>query len=81
MTIRTRRMDGNVEIRIAKNGVGISEDKRRASSSPFSRRSRRSGTGLGLSMTYDIVTGGHGGTIEVESVEGKGAAFVVRLPG
>ncbi len=36
--------------------------------------------GLGLSLSYDIVTQGHGGTLTVESEEGKGATFIVMLP-
>jgi len=35
---------------------------------------------LGLSLAYDIVTKGHGGTIECESVEGQGTTFIVKLP-
>ena len=38
------------------------------------------GTGLGLSLAYDMVTKGHGGTLEVESKEGTGATFIVKLP-
>ncbi|NBB22916.1 histidine kinase, partial [Runella sp. CRIBMP] len=38
------------------------------------------GTGLGLSLAYDIVTKGHGGMIEVESMEGEGTTFIMRLP-
>lgn len=38
------------------------------------------GTGLGLSLAYDIVTKGHGGTIEVETKEGEGITFTVKLP-
>ncbi len=38
------------------------------------------GTGLGLSLSYDIVTQGHRGTMTVEGDEGEGAAFVVTLP-
>ena len=37
------------------------------------------GTGLGLSLAYDIITKGHGGTMEVESVEGEGTTFIVKL--
>ncbi len=37
-------------------------------------------TGLGLSLSYDIVTQGHGGTLAVESTEGEGATFVITLP-
>ncbi len=36
---------------------------------------------LGLSLSYDIVTQGHGGTLTVESTEGEGATFVITLPG
>jgi signal transduction histidine kinase len=38
------------------------------------------GTGLGLSLAYDIVTKGHGGSLEVESTEGVGTEFIIKLP-
>ena len=38
------------------------------------------GTGLGLSLAYDIVTKGHGGSLEVESTEGIGTEFIITLP-
>ena len=37
-------------------------------------------TGLGLSFAYDIVTKGHGGTLEVQSTEGVGSEFIITLP-
>lgn len=37
-------------------------------------------TGLGLGLSHDVVTQGHGGTLTVEGEEGKGATFIVRLP-
>ncbi len=38
------------------------------------------GTGLGLSLSYDIITKGHGGELKVVSTEGEGAAFIIQLP-
>jgi len=38
------------------------------------------GTGLGLSLSYDIITKGHGGTLKVETMEGEGTKFVIQLP-
>ncbi|MDB4903696.1 MAG: hypothetical protein JWQ63_2977 [Mucilaginibacter sp.] len=38
------------------------------------------GTGLGLSLTYDMLVKGHGGSIQVNSIEGNGAEFIVLLP-
>ncbi len=46
----------------------------------FTTKPPGEGTGLGLSLSYDIVTKGHGGTLEVETKEGEGATFVVKLP-
>jgi signal transduction histidine kinase len=46
----------------------------------FTTKPPGEGTGLGLSLAYDIVTKGHGGEIEVESAPGAGTTFVVRLP-
>jgi len=38
------------------------------------------GTGLGLSLTYDMVVKGHGGSIQVNSVDGEGSEFIIQLP-
>jgi two-component system NtrC family sensor kinase len=45
----------------------------------FTTKPTGKGTGLGLSLAYDIVTKGHGGTLEVESIEGVGTTFVIKL--
>jgi signal transduction histidine kinase len=46
----------------------------------FTTKPTGEGTGLGLSLSYDIVTKGHDGNLSVTSNEGKGSQFVVRLP-
>ncbi|MFV1981755.1 MAG: ATP-binding protein, partial [Rhodothermia bacterium] len=70
-----------IEIRISDNGPGIPEKVKARIFEPFfTTKPTGSGTGLGLSMSYDIVTKGHGGSLEVESAEGEGATFIVRLP-
>lgn len=46
----------------------------------FTTKPTGEGTGLGLSLAYDIITKGHGGALEVESVEGEGTTFIVKLP-
>jgi len=46
----------------------------------FTTKPTGEGTGLGLSLTYDIVVKGHGGTIEVNSVPGEHSEFIVNLP-
>jgi signal transduction histidine kinase len=79
--VNTSRVDKHIEIRVRDNGPGIPEKVKARIFEPFfTTKPTGSGTGLGLSMSYDIVTKGHGGTLEVESQEGEGATFVVRLP-
>jgi signal transduction histidine kinase len=46
----------------------------------FTTKPSGEGTGLGLSLSHDIVTTGHGGTLTVESREGEGTEFVLTLP-
>ena len=81
VTVSTTRIGSEVEIRIGDNGPGIPDHVKSKIFEPFfTTKPTGSGTGLGLSMSYDIVTKGHNGSLEVESVEGEGATFVVRLP-
>ena len=81
VTVSTRRVGEHVEIRVVDNGPGIPEDVRAKIFEPFfTTKPTGSGTGLGLSLSYDIVTQGHGGTLAAESTPGQGAAFVMRLP-
>jgi two-component system NtrC family sensor kinase len=70
-----------VLITVSDNGSGIPDNIREKIFQPFfTTKPTGQGTGLGLSMSYDIVTKGHGGTIEVESEEGIGTKFTMHLP-
>ncbi len=70
-----------VEIRVKDNGTGISEELQEKIFQPFfTTKPTGQGTGLGLSLAYDIVTKGHGGKLEVESLEGEGTEFIIKLP-
>ncbi len=81
VTVSTRQADGQLEIRVSDNGPGIAQEiKDRIFEPFFTTKPTGSGTGLGLSLSYDIVTQGHGGTLTVESEEGRGATFIVTLP-
>lgn len=79
VTVSTRQADGQIEIRVKDNGPGIPAEIRAKIFEPFFT-TKSTGTGLGLSLSYDIVTQGHGGTLTVESQEGQGATFIVTLP-
>jgi signal transduction histidine kinase len=46
----------------------------------FTTKPTGEGTGLGLSLSYDIVVKGHGGDILVDSSEGEGSEFIIQLP-
>ncbi|MEL6614295.1 MAG: ATP-binding protein, partial [Bacteroidota bacterium] len=79
-SVRLAGEDG-VEIRIADNGTGIPDELRKKVFEPFfTTKPTGDGTGLGLSLAYDIITGAHGGTLSVESAQGEGTTFFIRLP-
>ncbi len=79
--VQTRCRDGKAEIQVIDNGTGIPESAMGRIFQPFfTTKPTGEGTGLGLSMAYDIVTKGHNGTMAVESQEGEGTAFIITLP-
>ena len=78
--VTTKLLSNSIEIRVKDNGVGIpSEIKDKIFQSFFTTNPTGSGTGLGLSLSYDIVKA-HGGEIKIESQEGKGSVFIIILP-
>ena len=78
--VTTKRSGNEVEIHVADNGPGIDPDVKGHIFEPFyTTKPTGSGTGLGLSLSYDIVTNGHGGNISEIGVFGEGATFVIRL--
>ncbi|GAB2600285.1 tetratricopeptide repeat-containing sensor histidine kinase [Spirosoma areae] len=81
VTINTARVDGHVQIRVGDNGTGIPESVKAKIFQPFfTTKPTGEGTGLGLSLSYDIITKGHGGSLLVQSQEGEGTEFTILLP-
>jgi len=80
VTVATTKRDGRVEIRVKDDGNGIPQKIFDKIFQPFfTTKPTGQGTGLGLSLAYDIVKA-HGGEIKVETREGEGSEFVIRLP-
>jgi two-component system NtrC family sensor kinase len=80
LSVRTNREDNSVLIRVQDTGVGIPEEIRdKIFEAFFTTKQKVKGVGLGLSVCYGIIKD-HGGEIRVESEEGKGTTFTVRLP-
>ncbi|MBZ5857221.1 tetratricopeptide repeat-containing sensor histidine kinase [Flavihumibacter profundi] len=81
VSVSTRKLGDKVEIRIKDNGIGIPEKLRGKIFQPFfTTKPTGQGTGLGLSLSYDIITKGHGGAILLESEPGEGSLFIIQLP-
>ncbi len=82
ITIHTEQIDAHqVEIRIADNGLGIPESVRQRLFDPFfTTKPVGKGTGMGLSISYQIVTEKHGGSLSCTSETGEGAEFQIRIP-
>jgi ligand-binding sensor domain-containing protein/signal transduction histidine kinase len=81
VTLRTRRDGDVVRIDVEDNGTGIPDAVKGRIFEPFfTTKPTGEGTGLGLSLAHDIVTGVHNGSMSVDSVDGEGTTFHVALP-
>ncbi|MCA9708817.1 MAG: GAF domain-containing protein, partial [Myxococcales bacterium] len=79
--VSTADLGNHVEVRIRDNGTGIAKEHQDKIFNPFfTTKPPGDGTGLGLSLSYNIVVRKHGGSIRVDSKEGQYAEFVVSLP-
>ncbi|MCK5467875.1 MAG: ATP-binding protein, partial [Cyclobacteriaceae bacterium] len=79
--VSTKKNDKVIQITVQDNGNGIPKDAIGKIFQPFfTTKPTGQGTGLGLSLSYDIVTKGHDGHLEVETEEGMGTRFIVQLP-
>jgi signal transduction histidine kinase/CheY-like chemotaxis protein len=79
LTLTTALVDDRVEVAVADTGVGMPAEVREKVFDPFFTTKGPQGTGLGLSMTYGIVSR-HGGSIAVESEPGQGSTFRLSFP-
>jgi signal transduction histidine kinase len=80
VSVYTKKIDGKVEIHVKDNGTGIPQNIVDKIFQPFfTTKPTGQGTGLGLSLSYDIIKA-HGGKIKVESKEGEGSEFIIQIP-
>ncbi len=80
VAVTTQKINGKVEIRVADNGNGVAQKVIDKIFQPFfTTKPTGQGTGLGLSLSYDIIKA-HGGEIKVETKEGEGSEFIIQLP-
>jgi GAF domain-containing protein len=81
LSATTRNRDSSVEIRIRDNGTGIPAEVKEKMFNPFfTTKPAGEGTGLGLSMSHDIIVKQHGGTIDVATEPGQFTEFTIVLP-
>ena len=81
VTVSTQKIDNQILIKVKDNGNGIPESIRDKIFQPFfTTKPTGQGTGLGLSLAYDIVVKGHGGSLKVVSEDEIGTEFIIHLP-
>lgn len=81
VVVKTSCANNTIELCVRDNGNGIPAENINKIFQPFfTTKPAGEGTGLGLSLSYDIITKGHGGSITVDSREGEYAAFIINLP-
>jgi two-component system NtrC family sensor kinase len=79
--VSTARMKDELEIKVKDNGTGIPDDIKDKILQPFfTTKPTGEGTGLGLSLSYDIVVKAHGGKIAINSTEGEYTEFIISIP-
>jgi len=81
VVVSTKKSGNKVEIAVKDNGNGIPQNIIDKIFQPFfTTKPTGQGTGLGLSLAYDITTKGHGGELNVQSKQGAGSEFIINLP-
>jgi signal transduction histidine kinase len=81
VAISTKKLSDKIEIKVRDNGNGIPQKVLDKIFQPFfTTKPTGEGTGLGLSLSYDIITKGHGGELKVQTKEGEGSEFVIQIP-
>jgi signal transduction histidine kinase len=81
LSAATKNLGNRVEIRIRDNGTGIPMEVREKMFNPFfTTKPAGEGTGLGLSMSHDIIVKQHGGKIDVDTEPGLFTEFIITLP-
>ena len=81
VSVSTKKLNGKVEITVKDNGTGIPQKIVDKIFQPFfTTKPTGQGTGLGLSLSYDIITKEHGGEIKVDTKENEYTKFIIQLP-
>jgi signal transduction histidine kinase len=81
VTLTTSKQGDQVVIEVADNGTGMPKQVKEKIFQPFfTTKPTGEGTGLGLSLSYDIVTKGHGGSINVSTSANQATVFTIQLP-
>ncbi|MCG2613282.1 ATP-binding protein [Terrimonas sp. NA20] len=81
VTVTTQKNGSKILIQIKDNGTGIPQTALDKIFQPFfTTKPTGQGTGLGLSMSYDIITKGHGGELKAETTQGERTVFTIQLP-
>ena len=81
VAVSTRDLGDDLEIRVRDNGTGMPAEVREKLFDPFfTTKPTGEGTGLGMSMSFDIIVQQHGGRIDVDSAPGEFTEFTITLP-
>ena len=81
VSVSTKKINDNIQVIVRDNGMGIPQKVMDKIFQPFfTTKPTGEGTGLGLSLSYDIITKSHGGKLRAETKEGEFAEFIIQLP-